>query len=311
MRFKSRAMKSLGYCVFWLTAISFLSCNKLDQVNQKAELAPLEQGFKASAAIGYCASIVKSAFNGDALPANVQFSPQTKSGFTGAGILHVAVDANNPLPFNRNIGDVVIAGLWNGNGGVISILFANIDLISAQYKFYGLYTVPVFKDVNGNLTVVFVQQDIIIGNGQDTIINLSLSKPKFDAILADPVYNSVSHDPFVAVKQNAWQIIIDQNSTPSNFHDDLFSVTGGGQILETASSSGGILYHALIEVGFGACTLNPTSGIGFVQNFKVGSTFDLGNFTLDFHGKCDGRAKVFVASGKYLGSTGTDIALGW
>jgi hypothetical protein len=57
--------------------------------------------------------------------------------------------------------------------------------------------------------------------------------------------------------------------------------------------------------------MNPTSGVAFIQNLQAGSTIDLGNITLDFHSTCDGKASVLVATGKYLGSNGKDILLGW
>ncbi len=228
-------MTFLKYCILCVAVVSFFACNKLKDLNQQPDLTPLTQGFKATAAIGYCASIAQSAFNGDPLPANMQFSSQSKSGFTGAGIITVTVDANNPLPFNHNTGSIIIGGLWSGNSGVISILFANIDLLSAQVKFYGLYTVPVFIDASGKTVVVFAQQDIVVGQGQDTLINLNLTKAQFDVVQTDPVYSAVSNDPFVAVTQNVWQISLDQHSTPSNFYDDLLSVTGGGQIVSATS----------------------------------------------------------------------------
>lgn len=313
---KSRTMKTLLSCALGLAILYFSACSKLNEYNQNPELAPLEHGFKTSATLGYCASVVQSAFNGDALPANVDFDPQTKDGFTGAGILHVTVDATNPLPFNSHTGKVHIASLWDGNSGVISILFADIDLIAAEVKFYGLYTAPIFRDIiTGDLKIIFVEQDVLIGEGQDTLINLSLTKPKFDAILADPVYeDNLSLDPFVAVKQNVWHITVKQNGTPSDFYDDFIRVTGGGQIVEAASQSGGLLYHAMIEVdfSFSNCNLNPTSGIAFIQNLKAkSSSIDLGNITLDFHSECDGQAKVVVATGKYLTSNGREITLGW
>jgi hypothetical protein len=308
-------MRSIKYFLIGCTALSLFACKKLDEFNQHPELTPLEHGFKSSAAIAYCASVVRSAFDGQSLPANMEFNAQSKDGFTGAGIIHINVDATNPLPFNHGLGDVAIASLWDGNSGVISILFADIDVLSSEFKFYGLYTVPVIREPGtGNIVVIFVEQDIIIGEGQDTLINLSLSRPKFDAILADPVYNSVSYDPFVIVKQNVWHITVDQNSTPTDFYDDFVRISGGGQIAEVASQTGGILYHAMIEVDFtfSNCNINPTSGIAFIQNIKAGSgNIDLGNITLDFHSACDGQAKVVVATGKYLGSNGKEVTLGW
>lgn len=290
------------------------SCNRIDDFNQDPELTPMEQGFKASAAIGFCASLVNTAFSGGALPSNVEYNPSSKADYSHAGLLYLKVDASHPLPFNKNIGNVAIAALWNGNSGVMSILFADIDVISSKFEFYGLYTIPIFRDAqSGDIVVVFVEQDIIVGDGQDTLINLSLSKPKFDAILTDPVYNSVSHDPFVAVKQNVWHISIDQNNTPADLYDEQYTVTGGGQIVKANSKSGGVLYHALIEVDFSYnnCNRNPTSGIAFIQNLEAGSTLELGNITVDFHHTCDGRADVLVATGKYLSSNGKNISLRW
>jgi hypothetical protein len=309
-------MLKIRILIVFMLAILIHSCKKIEEFNQDPELTPLEQGFKASAAIGFCASLVNTAFSGGDLPSNVVYNPDTKDGFTNAGLLYVNVDAAHPLPFNSNIGDIAIAALWNGNSGVISILFADIDVISSQFEFYGLYTIPMTRDVAGNITVIFVEQDIIVGEGQDTLINLSLSKPKFDAVLADPVYptyNSISRDPFVAAKQNVWFISVDQNGTPSDLYDELYEVTGGGQIVEVSSNSGGILYHALIKAKFSYanCELNPTSGGAFIQNLKAGTTVDLGNITLEFHTDCDGRAPVFVATGKYISSNGKNILLGW
>ena len=311
-------MKDPCTFAYWLAllmvSIGFTACNKVKEFNQEPELIPLEQGFKASAAIGFCASLVNTAFSGEPLPSNVEYNPDSKDGFTNAGLLYVNANSSNPIPFNTNFGDVAIAALWNGNSGVMSVLFADIDVVSSQFQFYGLYTIPIFKDaVTGDIVVIFVEQDIIVGQGQDTLINLSLSKPKFDAVLADPVYNSVSYDPFVAVKQNVWHITVDQNGTPSDFYDELYEVTGGGQIVSASSNSGGVLYHALIETKFSYsnCSLNPTTGIAFIQNVEAGSTIDLGNITLDFHNSCDGRAKVLVATGKYLGSNGKNIELDW
>lgn len=306
-------MKRFGVIVCFLSASTQWSCSKLNEFNQKPELTSLEQGFKASAAIGYCASLASTAFSGGTLPNNVAFNPSNKEGYSGAGLLVVDVDAGNPIPFNKHIGNVVIGALWDGNSGVMSILFSDFDVISSQFKFYGIYTVPIIKDITSDkLIIVFAEQDIIIGEGSETIVNLSLSKPQFNLEL-DRAQNKPAADPFVAVKQNFWHVAVDQNNTPSNFNDDEYKVSGGGQIIEANSNSGGILYHALIDTKFspGSCAKNPTSGTAFIQNVKAGSGVDLGNIVIDFHNTCDGRANVIAAFGKYVSSNGKSIALGW
>ncbi len=300
--------------VLTLMVAEMSSCGKLHGLIQPPELGPLDHGFKASAAIGYCASLATTAFTGGALPANVSFNPSSINGYSSSGVLHVMVSQSYPLPFNSSIGDIYIAGLWDGtNGGVMSIVFGDFDVVHAQFKFYGIYTVPISKDINtGTITTIFAEQDIIIGQGSDTLLHLSLSKPEFNTELLRLNENS-SADVFTAVKQNVWFISIDQKTTPSNIYDDAFTLNGGGQIAEVSSNSGGVLYHALIETKFSysTCALNPVSGTGFIQNVKAsGSSVDLGNITLDFHGACDGRASVKFATGKYIGSNGKDVSLG-
>ncbi|HTJ52452.1 MAG TPA: hypothetical protein VL443_23495 [Cyclobacteriaceae bacterium] len=301
-----------------LITLSFIvlmsSCKVIEDYKQSPELTPLEQGFKTCATIGYCASIASTAFNNETLPDNVTFAPSTKDGYTSSGLVHITVNSTTPLPFNSNIGDIYIAGLWDGtNGGVITIVFANIDIFTSTYKFYGLYTVPIIQDPDTKkLTTIFAQQDILIGQGSDTLLNLSLSKPKFDAELAR-ANSAVPIDPFVAVKQNVWFVKVDQNNTLSNVYDDRYEINGGGQILEASSNSGGVLYHAMIETKFSSdCALNPTSGVAFIQNLKAAtSSIDLGNITLNFHSTCDGKANVAVATGKYVASNGKNITLNW
>jgi hypothetical protein len=241
----------------------------------------------------------------------VTFEPSTKDGYTGAGIIRVEVTPGNPLPFNGHIGDIVIAGLWNGKSGVISIVFGDIDFLSSNFEFYGLHTVPVFENNDGNITTLFAEQDIVIGQGSDTLLNLSLSNPKFD-LEQDRLNNPRPTDFFTAIAQKVWYMEIERNNV-SDVYDDSYTLTGGGQVLEARSTSGGILYHALIDTEFNylSCSQNPVDGTAFIQNIKVGSSTDLGNITFEFHSKCDGKADVIVATGKYVGSNGRAINLDW
>lgn len=310
----------MRHSILILASVSLLvlltnSCQKIEDLTKDPELDPLEHGFKISATIGYCVSIAKTALTGQPLPTNVTLEQRSNNGYSSSGVIHVKVNASTPLPFNTHVGDIYIAGLWNGDdGGVISILLADIDVVSSTYRFYGLYTVPIsIKKSTGEITTVFAEQDIIIGNGSDTLLNLSLSKPKFDTELAR-LNATRPDDVFAAIKQNVWFITINQRDTPSDIYDDTFTVSGGGQIAEVKSKSGGILYHAMIDTDFSysQCSLNPLDGTALIQNIKAsGSSVDLGHITLDFHDECDGRADVKVATGKYITSNGKNINLHW
>ena len=302
--------------ILLITALTaFWGCRKVSELTQKAELSPLEEGFKASSAIGYCASLADIAFSGGALPPNVSLNLSSEPGYTSSGVIHVHVDESTPLPFSHSLGDIYIAGLWDGaNGGVISIVFGDFDLISSKFKFYGIHTVPVTKKAGtGTINTIFAQQDIIIGQGSDTLLSLSMSKPKFDTELTR-LNDSPALDAFVAVKQNVWFVSVDRNNTPADWYDDVLTINGGGQVVEAASNSGGILYHAMIgtEFSYASCSQNPLDGTAFIQNVKAaGSSVDLGNITLNFHNTCDGKAQVVVATGKYLTSNGKNISLDW
>lgn len=294
-------------------ASSFQACKKIEDLKKDPEIVPLQQGFKISAAIGYCASLAAMAFEGKALPDNVVFEGGSGNEFSSSGLIYVNADANNPLPFNDHIGQIIIGGLWNKTtgGGVISILFGSFNLATADFKFYGLYTIPVRKKRDSeDYVAVFAEQDIVIGEGSDTIVHFGLSKVAFDLEM-DRLEAEQPKDAFAAIKQNVWFITIDQRGTSPDIYDDEYLLNGGGQIAEVINTSGGISYHALIETkfSFSECPDNPVNGTGFIQNIKAGKGIDLGNILLNFHSSCDGKAKVEFATGKYVHTNGRDVNL--
>lgn len=293
--------------------IFFNGCKKIEEFRQDPDLLPLQQGFKISAAVGYCASLAAGVFEEKQIPSNVIFETGTNSQYSSSGLVLVNIDKNNPLPFNDFEGQILIGGIWDNvkGGGVISIVFGKLDLLTQDFKFYGVHTVPVVRKSNSDKWItVFAEQDIVIGEGSDTILHLGLSRIEFDAEL-DRLEANQPNDVFVAVKQNVWYINFDQRGTFSNVYDDAYIVNGGGQILEASNTAGGILYHALINTDytFQSCQFNPSGGTAFIQNIKAGEGIDLGNIVLDFHGACDGQAKVKFAIGKYLSANGREIDL--
>jgi hypothetical protein len=288
------------------------SCGKVEDLLKDPELTPLEEGFKSSAAIAYCVSLASRAYTGKSLPPNVSFTGETKEGYTSAGLIYVDIDDNNKLPFLTTSGQIVISGIWDGtSGGVISILFADVDILNNEYKFYGLHTIPVQVKPTGEIVAIFAEQDIVIGEGSETLLNLSLSKPEFNLEL-DRVNEETPADVFVAVTQNVWHITIDAGND-SDLSDDLYEITGGGQIISTQNNSAGVFYHAMINTRFSMdeCSRNPIYGTAFIQNLQAGSVIDLGTILIDFHNACDGKAEVTLATGKYAVSNGRDITLGW
>ena len=290
-----------------LLILQFCSCNKIKEYNQEPELESLQHGLKTSSAIGYCASVVMSVVESRELPENVVYDKNT-------GLIYIKIDNNHPLPFNKNIGDIVIAFNWSGRAGLMSVLFANIDLLGGNIKLYGLHLVPFVKQSEEEeICAIFTKQDIIIGNGSDTLLDMSNIT---DVVFNNKISQLNSEKPdnaFVAVKQNVWFINVDQNKTYSNIYDDNITITGGGQIAEVKGASGGVIYHAMIEtkINYSICAKNPVDGLAFSQNFKFGGEpyVDLGNSLLSFRNTCDGKAHVVVSTGKYMTYNNKDISL--
>jgi hypothetical protein len=240
-------------------------------------------------------------FSGGDLPPNVAVHSQQRDPDTESCLMLVAIDETYPLPFNGSVGEISIAGIWGEDGGVLTALFTDIDILESKYEFIALHTVPVVETSPGEIMTLFAEQDIVIGEGSDTLLRLNMTNPHI-SLETERLEEHQPGDAFAIVHQNTWFISVDQNETAPTVYDDDYSVTGGGQIAEATSSTGGILYHAMIDAHFvpSACELNPLSGVGFIQNLKVGEDTDLGHIFLNFHETCDGKAFVELASGKYI-----------
>ncbi|MBN2167478.1 MAG: hypothetical protein JW717_14475 [Marinilabiliaceae bacterium] len=293
-------------------ALLIVSCNKIKELDDKnPDLKMLEDGFKVSAAIGYCASLTHLVLTGNSVPDNIIFTAK-ESNFSNAGLIYINITSDNPLPYNNQIGDIIIGAIWDkqSQSGVMTVIFGNIDLINTQYKFYGVHTIPfIVEEETGNITTVFAKQDIVLGNGNDTILNLSFTNPQFN-LETDRARETPPQNVFVAVSQNVWFVTVNQNQENLLYDDDYY-INGGGQMIEATSTDGGITYHALIDTRFNysKCSVNPLHGTGFIQKIKAGSGIDLGNITIDFHNSCDGKGYVTFALGTYILYLNKDVNL--
>ncbi len=280
----------------FILTFMLVSCERYEEYFQKPELQSLRHGVRTAATIGYCASIATSAFKGEPLPENVEFNES-------AGLIYVEISEDYPLPFTNTTGDLVMSVIWNNGSGVMSILFGDLDILGGEAKLYGIYMIPFQERDDDGILTIMAEQDVILGRGSDTILDLSnVTVSMFNAEL-ERLDSTPPSDLFVAVEQNVWHIKIDQSQTLAYVYDDYIKVTGGGQIAEVEGSSGGVIYHALLEtiINYSVCPENPISGSALSQNFKAGGTpyIDLGNSYLEFHETCDGMAYVKWSSGIY------------
>jgi hypothetical protein len=297
-------------CLSWmmvsvLCCFSLSSCKKINEINLDPDITELRNGLQVSATVGYCASLARTLFTGESLPANVVFQSENNDGHRASGFMLVTINEKYPIPFNHNTGELWIGCLWDPEDytGIISAVFTDISILKEEYELVGIYTIPVMEADNGDVMTVFAEQDIIVGEGSDTLIKISMTDPQFSEELAR-LERVPEEDAFAAVRQNAWIVTADQVKTPTTVYDDRFTIYGGGQIVEARGATGGILYHALIGTVFSpvTCSLNPIDGVGFIQNLKAGTELDLGHIMLNFHEPCNGKAFAEMAYGKYWSS---------
>ena len=173
-----------------------------------------------------------SAFKGVALPANVTMISKSSDQTGCSWLVHIKFDKNYPLFFNNNVGDIIMAGIGNESGGVISVLFGDFNLLNTSVKLFGIQTVPVIERediITGkkNIIVVFAKEDFVVGNvSTDAFLNLDLSGMKFQVEM-NRLLTPVPSDAYAAVKQNVWFINIDQKGTSNTVYDDVLTINGG------------------------------------------------------------------------------------
>lgn len=298
----------------------FSSCRKaILRQYEDPEIQSLRDGISASVSVGYCTSVAYSFFKGEELPDNVVVVSQKEDSGVKSVILQVVINDSYQLPLNSSVGQITIAGTWEEkgsweqNGGVISVLFTDIDILSSNYDFVGFYTLPIQELEDGKIRTLFGGQDLVFGETPDDLIIFGFSTDVVQFELDRFDENNPNVGEIALIDQNVWFTKIDRNNTSFNIYDDEYTIDGGGQIYGGLSNIGGFLFHAILgaKYRYSNCQLNPTSGVGFIQNIKTDSSgdIDLGHAFLDFHDSCDGKAHVKVATGKYLLSIDKDIDL--
>lgn len=308
----NKSHRFLTVLIITVLALFTSSCKKLFDLDKNPDISPLRQGFKTSAAIGYCTSLAVMAFEGEDLPSNVRYEKGSSTAYSQAGILYVNFDANNRLPFNNHIGQVIVSGVWDNSteSGVVNIIFGDLNIFDGKYKFYGIHTVPVRRETGSEQFItVFAQQDVVIGEGSDTLLQVGLSTIQFNTEI-ERLDKKPPTDVFVAAQQNVWFLKFYQNNAADVYDDDI-EINGGGQIASASNTGGGVKYHALIETkyNYSNCNRNPSKGSGFIQDIGADKGIDLGTISMDFRAECEGKAKVTFASGDYVRANGKNMDL--
>jgi hypothetical protein len=304
-------IKARIYISLLLILVFLCSCKKVKEYFHDPETEPVRQALKTSAAIGYSVSVAMSVMSGEKPPFVI--STGDCSNFPCTFLIYININRDNPLMFSEeNTGEIIVAGLRpDEDVAIMTIVCTDINISTQSFTLLSVHTIPVIKDED-RIIAVFSEMDINIGTDNDALLNLDLSQQEIDSEVSR-LDRQRPEDLYVAVEQNAWFIDIDQKNTPAYFHDDSYSITGGGQIVEVTGASGGIIQQAMLQVEIEPdCLRNPVYGYALIKNTSVEDRKipELGTAIFGFHNMCDGRADVTLATGVYLRSNGKSIPLG-
>ena len=222
------------YVSLILISLFICSCRKVKEYFHDPETEPIRQAIKTSAAIGYAASVAMSVMSGE----NPQYVLATGdcSELPCTFLIYVDINQDNPLMFSDgNVGQIIIAGLMaDEDAAILTIVLSDIHITTQEFTLLSVHTIPVIREED-KIIAVFSEMDINIGSDSDTLLDMNFSQKEIDAEVSRLDRERPS-DLYVAVDQNVWFIDIDQNNTSGYFNDDVYSITGGGQIVEVTGN---------------------------------------------------------------------------
>ncbi len=304
-------VKAKIYISLILILIFLCSCKKVKEYFHDPETEPVRQAIKTSAAIGYSVSVAMSVMAG-AQPQHVISAGDCRD-FPCTFLMYININPDNPLLFSEGeVGEIIVAGLRpDEDAAIMTIVFTDINISTQSFNLLSVHTIPVIKEED-RIMIVFSEMDINFDPDNDALLNLDLSQQEIDSEISR-LDRERPEDLYVAVEQNAWFIGVNQKNTLTDFYDDSYSITGGGQIIEVIGASGGIIQQAMLNVQIESeCPRNPVTGFALIKNTSAEERKfpELGTAIFGFHHACDGMADITLATGVYLRSNGKSVPLG-
>jgi len=287
------------------------SCKEIEEYFHDPETESITDAIKTSAIIGYSVSTAMSVMEGYHLP-NVRIKTGCQN-FPCVSVMLIRIDDTNPFSFSsRETGEVIVAGLWaDEETAILTLLLTDFNIHTSTFRLKNIHTIPVIRTLDGKIGVAFAGMDINLNQQSDDLLSFNLLTQEIESEFAR-LESQRPEDVYVAVEQNAWFIEIDQKNTPGELWDDSYVITGGGQLAEVTDNTTEVVQQAMVDVALEqTCDANPVNGHALIRkvNTEDNKFPELGTAILEFHGYCDGKADIILATGAYIGSNGKSIRL--
>jgi hypothetical protein len=280
--------------------------------SQEPEVEAITEVIKTTLPLAYAASLAMAAADGNVAP-NVQVINPVYS-YPGNGLMYINIGQGSGLPVLADTtATIIVAGLWSSQEmAFLSVSFVNLDFGQMSFTLSNVHTFPVIRD-SGGIIIVYANQDINAGTS-DTVITVSLTQSEINAEL-NRLYSRPALDSLVTVEQDGWVIRVDNNLSYTDPSDDEYTITGAGQYLGAGQTDIYMIQAVMIAAAMRpSCRLNPFEGGALLRNLEVSSGDkkdwpEFGTSFFMFHSECDGEVDLTLATGCYIGSSGSTVDL--
>jgi len=300
---RNNAKRMMFACILFGCILAMTGCNGGDSVSDYKQFfkdpsaEPIKAVVRTTIPLAYAASVAMA-------------SACTTSNYPCTATVTIT-DDNSTLPLQfADFGTIIVYGYWtSADDALLTVLFVNTYAGSSLFRVNHVSVFPVKKTMSGLLRIVYASVDIDIATGPVYPNDLSDQQR---GVKMGMINITSSTEPSANVNMEAWIVNVDDSNLPGDISDDTYSITGGGQYIETSSGAGSILQLGMANVVMGpGCEISPSSGLAVLNEVASSdSQIVVATAALSFGtNSCDGRAKVIVGTGNYLLSTGTYIPL--
>jgi hypothetical protein len=284
------------------------SCKKVKEYFREPDPEPLLETIHTSILTGYAANVSFHLMSGHSIP-GIDFI-RSNPGFPCTTITTINTSINQDLYLaNLDVNAITIAGLWTDEStAILSILLTGFDTGTTTLDLLGIKTVPVIR-TNDHINIAMASMDIQMNPEQDALLSLNLNTLEIQTELLR-LNAPKPTDVYVAVLQDAYFIDVYNNLTDNNIEDASYTITGGGQMIRVDGPSAEITQQAMVGIEISPdCLLNPTGGMALMKitGLENQGFPELGTVVFEFASSCSGTARVYAATGMYVGSNRKNI----
>jgi hypothetical protein len=226
--------------------------------------------------------------------------------FPCAAVADVTISDDSIVRPYTSVNSAHVAALWQSqNQGVMVVLLSDGTFGSPNYQVRSFHSFPVSRE-GSNLRIVFADIDIDISGEADDPAALAADEIAREL---ERLGTPMPTDYEVALGMEAWVVEVITQGTNNDLGDDHFFISGGGQYVAVDGTNVDVYQLGLVGVEMdSACTRNPVDGLAVIQAVDTRERV-FGQAVLEFGSACDGRARVIIANGNYMGTIGDYINL--